>query len=385
MQKSIGNYVTDVDGNTLLDVFTSIACIGMGYNHPTLLEATKSEMMKKVLATRTGIGINPPMEFEQIVEQAFHDVAPRGMTRVMGAMCGTCSVEAAFKMALISYAQKKRGGMDVPPSDEDMRTTMLNMAPGSPNHAILSFKSGFHGRLLGALSATRTNPMHKLDITALDWPAAEPPRYKYPLSKNIEYNRAQDQSSLADVRAKIEQWRTEKGSEVCAIIIEPIMSEGGDNQISGEFAQGLQDITKELDIYFIVDEVQTGVCQTGSFWAHEQWNLRESPDFVTFAKKMISCGVYHNENTRMVTPYRHANTFMGDPVRSILTAAQNEVIKEDRLTENCQETGKYLSEQLNALSAKHPSLISNVRGKGTYLAFDCDTVDLRNSLVATLR
>ena len=47
------------------------------------------------------------------------------------------------------------------------------------------------------------------------------------------------------------------------------MSEGGDNQISAEFAQGLQDICKELGIFFIVDEVQTGVCQTGSFWAHE--------------------------------------------------------------------------------------------------------------------
>ena len=70
----------------------------------------------------------------------------------------------------------------------------------------------------------------------------------------------------------------------------------------------------------IVDEVQTGVCTTGSYWAHEQWNLRESPDFVTYAKKMQSCGVYHNENTRMATPYRHANTYMGDPVRAIITA-----------------------------------------------------------------
>jgi len=55
------------------------------------------------------------------------------------------------------------------------------------------------------------------------------------------------------------EWKA-KNAEVCAIIVEPIMSEGGDNQLSNEFAQGLQDITKEHDIYFIVDEVQTGVC-----------------------------------------------------------------------------------------------------------------------------
>ena len=136
-----------------------------------------------------------------------------------------------------------------------MSSVMLNLAPGAPNTSILSFKSGFHGRGLGTLSSTRTNPLHKVGLPAFDWPAAEPPRYKYPLEDNVEYNTAQDKASLTDVRAKISEWKTEKNSEVCAIVIEPIMSEGGDNQISAEFAQGLQDITKELDIYFIVDEV----------------------------------------------------------------------------------------------------------------------------------
>lgn len=177
----MGNYVADVDGNKFLDVFCSISSIAMGYNHPALLAATKSDLMKYFLSTRTGVGINPPIEYEEILRKAYMDVAPRGMTRQMGAMCGSCSVEAAYKMCFISYAQMKRGGMDVPPSDEDMRSTMLNQAPGSPNHSILSLKSGFHGRLLGCLSTTRTNPLHKVDFPAFPWPAAEPPRYKHPL------------------------------------------------------------------------------------------------------------------------------------------------------------------------------------------------------------
>ena len=69
---------------------------------------------------------------------------------------------------------------------------MDNSLPGTPNYSILSFKSGFHGRLLGALSATRTNPTHKVGFPAFDWPAAEPPRYKYPLAENEAYNRSQD-------------------------------------------------------------------------------------------------------------------------------------------------------------------------------------------------
>ena len=104
LQESDGNYIADLDGNKMLDMLTSIACIGSGYNHPELLEATKTDYMKSVIATRTGMGINPPMEFEGMLDKAFMDVAPRGMTRVNGAMCGTCSVEAAFKLAFISYA-----------------------------------------------------------------------------------------------------------------------------------------------------------------------------------------------------------------------------------------------------------------------------------------
>ena len=100
---------------------------------------------------------------------------------------------------------------------------------------------------------------------------------------------------------------------------------------------------------------------------------------------MLSCGFYHNENTRMVTPYRHMNTFLGDPVRAILTASQNSVIKEDKLAENCRDTGVYLTGKLNDMAAKHPKFISDVRGMGTYIAFDCESADLRNSLVGTLR
>ena len=189
LQESIGNYVADVDGNKYLDVFTSISCLPMGYNHPSMLAATKKPFMRHALATRTGMGVYPPKEYPEIVKKAFMDVAPKGMTRFSGAMCGTCSVEGAFKHVFIAHAQKKRGGMDVPQSQEDLETAMTNQAPGCPRTSILSFNSGFHGRLIGALSATRTNPLHKLDFPAFNWPAAEPPRYKYPLSENADYNK----------------------------------------------------------------------------------------------------------------------------------------------------------------------------------------------------
>jgi 4-aminobutyrate aminotransferase/(S)-3-amino-2-methylpropionate transaminase len=84
----------------------------------------------------------------------------------------------------------------------------------------------------------------------------------------------------------ISQWKTEKGKDVVAIVMEPIMAEGGDTQISGYFANQIRSLTKEMGIYMIVDEVQTGVITTGAFWAHEHWNLTSPPDMMTFAKKM---------------------------------------------------------------------------------------------------
>ena len=109
--------------------------------------------------------------------------------------------------------------------------------------------------MFASLSATRTKPLFKWDLPAFDWPAAEPPRYKYPLNANKEYNAAQDASSIADVRSKIAQWKEEKGCEIAAVIIEPLMSEGGDLYISPGYAQKLRTLTKELGVYMIVDEV----------------------------------------------------------------------------------------------------------------------------------
>lgn len=148
-----------------------------------------------------------------------------------------------------------------------------------------------------------------------------------------------------------------KGQEVVAVVMEPIQSEGGDNYLSGEFAQGVRDLTLEKGIFMIVDEVQTGVCATGKFWAHEHWNLTTPPDFVTFAKKMLSCGFYHRDETRMMQGYRHFNTFFGDPVRAQLSACQNKIIKADKLDEVAMRTGAHLQGRLAELEKKHPRFV----------------------------
>ena len=187
LHQSKGNYICDTDGNTYLDVFNSIACISLGYNHPAITEVSKSELMQLFVANRTGLGINPPKEYSEIVHRAFMDVAPKGLNRIGTMMCGSCAVEGSFKHAFFSY-QKKQRGERVDFNELEIDSCMKNMAPGSPHLGILSFKAGFHGRNLGSLSSTRTKPVHKLDMPAFDWPAAEPPMYKYPLNQHAAYN-----------------------------------------------------------------------------------------------------------------------------------------------------------------------------------------------------
>ena len=113
LANSLGNYVCDADGNKLLDVFTSIGTNAVGYNHPAMLTAATSDLVQTALASRTGNGFNPMKEMNQVQHDAFMSVAPPGMERVLPSMCGTCANESAFKVAMMNYAQQKRGGWHI--------------------------------------------------------------------------------------------------------------------------------------------------------------------------------------------------------------------------------------------------------------------------------
>lgn len=93
--------------------------------------------------------------------------ASQGLKNVSPMMCGSCANENAYKAAFIAHMEAKRGGR--PPTQEELESTMVNQAPGSPPLRIVSFDGAFHGRLLGCLSTTHSKAIHKLDIPAFDW------------------------------------------------------------------------------------------------------------------------------------------------------------------------------------------------------------------------
>nr|NVI72110.1 putative 4-aminobutyrate aminotransferase, mitochondrial-like protein [Cucujiformia] len=217
----------------------------------------------------------------------------------------SCSNENAFKNIFITYRRKQRGE-DTDFLDEEKKTAVYNQPPGSPKLSILSFIGGFHGRTLGSLSTTHSKFIHKVDIPAFDWPIAPFPRYKYPLEDNVSENKDQDKKCLEEVEDLFDKF-CKKGVPVAGVIVEPIQSEGGDNEASPEFFQGLQRITKRHNAYLLLDEVQTGCGPTGKFWCHEHFNLESPPDVVTFSKKMQMGGYLHTKEMTPKRPYRVFN------------------------------------------------------------------------------
>jgi 4-aminobutyrate aminotransferase/(S)-3-amino-2-methylpropionate transaminase len=343
----------------------------VGYNNPSLLLAATSPEMASALINRPALGNFPQNDWADILETGILSVAPKGLNQVFTAQAGSDANELAYKAAFMWRRQQERGGTDADFTAEEMTSAMNNAAPGAPQMSIMSFKTGFHGRLFGSLSTTRSKPIHKLDMPAFDWPAASFPVLKYPIDDpaNAEYNAKEEQRCFDEA----EQLITGYHNKVAAVIVEPVQSEGGDNHATPNFFRGLRALTRKHNVLMIVDEVQTGVGATGKFWAHEHWNLEDPPDIVTFSKKAQTAGYYFgNPALRPNKPYRQFNTWMGDPARAILFRAIIKEIERLDLVNHTANVGEYLYAGFERLAESYPNEIQNLRGKGqgTFIAFD---------------
>lgn len=378
---SHGNYITDVDGNTFLDCFMQIASIPLGYNHPRILEALRDERNVKAMANRPALGWFPSEDWVNRVRSSMMAVAPPGTSQVFPMMCGTCSNENGIKLMFMRYMHKRRGGR-TEFTEEELDTVLKHEAPGSPRLSILSFKGAFHGRTVGLLSCSNSRPIQGVDIPSLNWPKADFPVYKYPLEENVRENEAEDARCLARVEEILAQSSAE-GQPVAGVISEPIQAEGGDNHGSPAFFRGLAEICKNHDISLMMDEVQTGGGATGKMWCHEHFGIEA--DVVSFSKKMVSGGVFHNMEHRPPHPGRILNTWVGDPHKIIILEQVVKEIQEQQLLDRVEAAGETIMSGLTELQNKFPALLSKARGRGTFCAVDLPDVATRDTLIKKLQ
>jgi 4-aminobutyrate aminotransferase/(S)-3-amino-2-methylpropionate transaminase len=390
LSKSHGNVLYDVNGKRYIDMYNNIASTPLGYNHSKMLTKFNNHFqdIKPYLLHRSALGINPHQHWPDQVEKLMNNYCPTGLDYVyIASENGSDAIENAIKATYLhhTYHPTRREWQHHQSKlceQSIQKSVMQNEYPGSNNKGvIMSFEGGFHGRTLGALSATRSKAVQKLHVPAFsNWVATPFPKIDYTKDMYDHDNIAEEQRCLKLVEKRFsEDCDGEKGKEsenknIIGIIIEPIQSEGGDNHASPHFFFKLRELCLKWGVTFICDEVQTGVCSTGTRWAFEDWGLSEGglppPDIVCFAKKMQISGYFTRREYMAPQKNQIQSTWMGDPYRIFLSNIIAEIIAEDKLQDNVNEMGELLMNELQNLQNQSNGIMTNLRGKGTYIAFD---------------
>jgi acetylornithine/N-succinyldiaminopimelate aminotransferase len=304
-----GAWLVDDDGRRYLDLVAGIAVVGLGHCHPAPLAAAQ-EQLERLWHASNLYWTEPMASLADRLSSQF------GGASAFFCNSGTEAVEAALK-----YARK---------------------ATGKPG--VVALEGSFHGRTLGALSVTGQPAKRE---------AFEP------LVPGVAFARLNDRESLA--RAA--------GPDTGCILLEPVQGEGGIHVVDETFAAEARALADAHGALLVLDEVQTGVGRTGTFFAFEQLGVR--PDAVTLAKGLanglpVGCLLVADGAPAGFEPGDHASTFGGNPVACAAACAVCDTI-DDELLEHVREQGARLAELLAALPA-----VTDVRGRGLLLAAELD-------------
>jgi len=369
MEKSKGVYIYDAKHNrTLLDFFTCFASVPLGYNHPKMVndEEFKKNLMMAAMTNPSNSDIYTT-QYAQFVDTFGRVGIPDYLPHAFFIAGGSLAIENALKVAMDWKVQK-------------------NFAKGYTKERgfqVIHFEHAFHGRSGYTLSLTNTHPSKTKWFAKFDWPRVSVPYMNFPYSDaNHEDLLQREALSIAQIKTAFK----ENKDDICAIIVEPIQSEGGDNHLRKEFMEQLRVLADENEAMLIYDEVQTGVGLTGKFWCHEHFGEKARPDIIAFGKKMQVCGILVSnrvdevENNVFRVSSRINSTWGGSLVDMVRSSKIMEIIEEDNLCDNAAKMGEYLQDQLTDIAAKYP-VMSNIRGKGLLTAFDFPNNTIRDKFI----
>jgi L-lysine 6-transaminase len=368
---SHGSWIVDArSGEEYLDLYTFFASAPLGSNPHGL--ADDPQFMALLAEAAANKPANPDIytthyaRFAQTFARVLGDPALPHLFFVEG---GALAVENALKAAF----------------DWKSRQNEASGRPASLGTLVLHLTRAFHGRSGYTLSLTNTEPAKTDRFPTFGWPRIDVPAVRFPAPQHLEQTREAEQRALAQARAAFDA----HPHDIACFIAEPIQGEGGDNHMRPEFLQAMQQLCRDRDALFVLDEVQTGVGLCGTPWAYQQLGLE--PDVVAFGKKVQLGGVMAGRRVDEIAanvfrvPGRISSTWGGGLADMVRSTRLLEIIERDGLFERAAKTGAWLLGELQALGERHAGLVSNVRGRGLMCALDLPATPARDSALRLLR
>jgi len=316
-----GATLYDEDGNAYIDCVGGQGAANLGHAHPKVVAAI-TEQAQKIISV-------PEMFYNDTraaLLEKLTSLAPEGMDRAFLSNSGTEAVEAAFKFARFSTKRTE----------------------------IIATMRGFHGRSMGALSAT-WNKKYRSPFQPL-----------IPGIKHVPYN------NLEKLDAAIDE-------NTAAVILEAVQGEGGVHPGDAEYLLGAQELCRERGALLIMDEIQTGFGRTGKMFAVDHYDL--SPDIMTVAKSMAGGfpmgATLLGERVIELNKGIHGSTFGGNPLAAAASLAALNALVDEKLPERAAELGAYLVEELKKIESP---IIRTVRGMGLMVG-----IEIKNKVAPYLR
>lgn len=314
-----GSWLWDADGRRYLDLLSGLAVTSLGHSHPAVAEAV-ARQAQTLLHVSNLFGTEPGAEVARMLDHLLG-----GGGQVFFANSGGEANEAAIKLA------RRHGGRG--------------------RHVVVSAYGSFHGRTLATLHATGQPTKHEAF---------------QPLPEGFRHVAWMDADALV---AALDD-------TVAAVLLEPVQGEGGVNPATTEYFVAVRRACDERGVLFMVDEVQTGLGRTGSWFAHQQFGV--TPDVVTMAKALgngvpIGACWARAEVAAAFRPGDHATTYGGQPFATAAARAVLEVMRREDVPARARTSGARFVDGLTAL----PGVV-DVRGMGLLLAVElADGLDAR--------
>ena len=306
-----GPYVWDAEGNKYLDFLSGIAVNGLGHCHPKVVEAIRNQA-GKLMHVSNLYYIEPQAKLAKLM------IDNSDLDQCFFCNSGAEANEAAIKIARKYAVDKGR----------------------SSAYEIITMHDSFHGRTMATITATAQTKYHK---------GFEP------MLPGFSYVPFDDLDAVAKAIT----------SQTCAILVEPIQSEGGVNVPGEGYLEGLREMCDQHDLLLIFDEAQTSPGRLGAFFGYQTYGV--IPDVLTMAKFLgggtpIGAMLAKKEVAESFVPGTHAATFGGNPLVTAAALATLETIVEEDLFKNVISVGNYLEEKFTRLQELAP--IKEIRGRG---------------------